>query len=71
MKSKQARRNYTCHSCKGEITKGQRYPPKRVTIGKRGDDWIEHINGYPHFVQNWLSFDVKYCQTCLESEVTA
>ena len=25
MKSKQARRNYTCHSCKGEITKGQRY----------------------------------------------
>ena len=69
IKTKQARRNYICYTCKGDIAKGQHYGVQRVTIGKRGDEWTETINGYPHIVQNWMDFDVKYCQPCM-AEVT-
>jgi hypothetical protein len=69
MKTKRAASAYTCFGCKGQIDKGQRYAPKRITIGTRGDESVEKINGYPYIVQNWASFDVRYCQACAEAEV--
>ena len=71
METKRAARAYTCFGCNGQIAKGQRYAPKRITIGTRGDEWVEKINGHPHVVQNWATFDVRYCEACGEAEVWA
>jgi hypothetical protein len=64
MKTKRAMKEYTCAECKGTIRKGDHYARKQVTIGRRGDEWTENVNGYPTVVQNWLTYDARLCNEC-------
>ena len=64
MKTKRAMKEYTCAKCKVTINKGEQYARKQVTIGTRGEEWMENINGYPHIVQNWITYPATICNEC-------
>lgn len=70
MKTKRAGKDYRCDMCGGFINKGDRYARKAVTIGRRGDEWTENINGVPTVVQNWMSYDAMFCTGCVEKHGT-
>ena len=64
MKTKRAMKEYKCAKCKRAINKGEQYARKQVTIGTRGDEWTENINGAITTVQNWITYPATICNEC-------
>ena len=64
MKMTKARREYKCHGCGSEISKGDLYRKASKSFGSPEKQTTENREGIPTIVEHGFRTTVQYCERC-------